>query len=169
MEDMLRVGVITSAHGVHGEANVFPTTDEPDRFKKLKDIYIDTGREKLPQKIESVKFFKNMVILKFEAINDRDTIEKYRSRDLLIDRKDALPLAEGEHYICDLIGFDVVSDEGETVGVLKDILQTGANDVYSVTSPEGKERLIPSIKDCILNIDMERRLITVHVLKGLFD
>lgn len=169
MENMLRVGVLTSAHGVHGEVNVYPTTDDPNRFKRLKKAYIDLGKEKMEVKIAGVKFFKNMVILKFEGHDDRNEIEKLKSHDLLIDRADAVELKEGEHFICDLIGFKVVSDEGEEIGKLRDILQTAANDVYQVDGIDGKEKLIPSIPDCILNIDMDAELITVHVLKGLFD
>ncbi|MCQ2495148.1 MAG: ribosome maturation factor RimM [Lachnospiraceae bacterium] len=167
MEDRLRVGVLTSAHGVHGEANIFPTTDDVKRFKKLKKVYLDTGKELRKLEIESVKFFKNMVILKFAGIDDRNEIERYKSRDLLIDREDAVPLGKDEFFICDLIGFDVITDEGEKLGPLKDILTTGANDVYVVALPEDKELLIPSIKECILNVDIEAKRIDVHLLPGL--
>lgn len=167
MEDRLRVGVITSAHGVHGEANVFPTTDDALRFKKLKKVYIDTKKEQIKAEIEGVKFFKNMVILKFNGIDDRNLIEKYKSCDLLIDREDAVPLGEDEYFICDLIGFDVVSDTDEHLGTLTDILTTAANDVYMVNDENGREILIPSTKDCILNIDTDKKIICVHLLKGM--
>ena len=167
MEDRLRVGVITSAHGVHGEANVFPTTDDVNRFKKLKKVYIDCGREIRQCEIEGVKFFKNMVILKFTDINDRNEIERYRSKDLLIDREDAVELGEDEYFICDLIGFDVVGDDGKKLGVLKDVMTSSANDVYVVEMSDGKELLIPAIRDCILKTDTEAKRIDVHLLPGL--
>lgn len=169
MEDRLRVGVITSPHGVHGEVNVYPTTDDMQRFKKLKKCYIDTKKDLIKVEIDSVKFFKGMVILHFKDMDDRNYIEKLRQCDLLIDREDAVKLKPGEYFICDLVGLKVISDEGCELGVLEDVLQTGANDVYSVRTPEGKEILIPSIKDCVLDRDLEKGVITVHLLPGLLD
>ncbi len=165
--DMLRVGVITSPHGVHGEVNVFPTTDDVKRFNTLKTVYIDNKKTLLECEIESVKYFKNMVILKFKDHEDRNEIEKFRQNDILIDRADAVPLEEDEYFICDLIGFDVIEDNGQKLGILKDILTTAANDVYEVETGDGKEVLIPSIKDCILDISLEEKRITVHLLPGL--
>jgi len=132
-DSMLRVGVITTTHGVRGEVKVFPTTDDARRFKKLKKAYLDLGRELLPVTVEGVKFFKQMVIVKFKEINDMDKAATYRNKDILIDREDAMPLAENEFYICDLIGLKVITDEGEELGVLSEVLQTGANDVFEVT------------------------------------
>lgn len=169
MEEMLRVGVISSTHGVRGEVKVYPTTDEPARFKKLKEVTLDTGKERIPLVIQNVKFFKNMVILKFEGYDNINDIEPYKGKDLLIHRSQAIPLKEGEHFIVDLIGLTVITDEGEALGELKDVLRTGANDVYVVEQPSGKEVLIPAIKPCILNIDLEAGQMKVHLLEGLLD
>lgn len=169
MENRLRVGVITSPHGVHGEVNVYPTTDDIQRFKKLKKCYIDTKKELKPVEIDGVKFFKGMVILHFKDTDDRNIIEKFRQCDLLIDREDAVKLEEGEYFICDIIGFKVITDEGKDLGILEDVIQTAANDVYQVKTPEGKEVLIPSIKDCIINRDFEAGTVTVHLLPGLLE
>lgn len=169
MEDRLRVGVITSPHGVHGEVNVYPTTDDIERFKKLKKCYIDTKKELIKVEPDSVKFFKGMAILHFKGMDDRNYIEKLRQCDLLIDREDAVKLKPGEYFICDLVGLNVVTDEGEELGVLEDIIQTAANDVYSVRLKDGKELLIPSIKDCVLDRNLETKVITVHLLPGLRD
>lgn len=166
-DDRLRVGVITSPHGVHGEVNVFPTTDDAKRFLDLKKVYIDTKKELLERCIENVKFFKNMVILKFENMNDRNEMEKYRNCDLLIDREDAVPLGEDEYFICDLIGCDIILENGEKLGVLKDVITTAANDVYEVEKTDGVEILIPVIRDCILATDIEKKEIKVHLLPGL--
>ncbi len=165
--DRLRVGVITSPHGVHGEVNVFPTTDDAKRFLELKKLYIDTKKSIIECEIESVKFFKNMVILKFKDHDDRNEMERYRNCDLLIDREDAVPLGEDEYFICDLIGLDIIDEDGNKIGVLRDVLTTAANDVYSVEKTDGKELLIPVIKDCVLNTDLENKTITVHLLPGL--
>ena len=155
MENMLRVGVITSTHGIKGEVKVFPTTDDAIRFKELKEVILDTGKEYIPMEIEHVKFFKNMVILKFRGYDNINEIEKYKSRDLLITRDQAVDLEPDEYFITDLIGLTVVSDQGAELGTLKDVLETGANDVYVVAMKDGKELLLPAIE--------------VHVLEGLMD
>lgn len=169
MENMLRVGVITSPHGIKGEVKVFPTTDDAKRFKELKKVILDTGKEYIPMEIEHVKFFKNMVILKFKGYDNINEIEKYKSRDLLITREQAVDLAPDEYFITDLIGLAVVSDQGVELGTLKDVLETGANDVYVVAMKDGKELMLPAIGDCILNVDLEQRRMEVHVLEGLMD
>lgn len=169
MENTLRVGVITSTHGVRGEVKVFPTTDDANRFKKLKTVILDTGREPLTLNIEGVKFFKNMVILKFKEFNDINEIEKYKGKDLLIHRDQAVKLGPDENFIVDLIGLKVVTDEGEHFGTVRDVLQTGANDVYVIEHVSGKEYLFPAIKQCILDVDLDAGEMKVHILEGLLD
>lgn len=168
MEQMLRVGVITSTHGVRGEVKVFPTTDDAKRFKTLKKVILD-GREPLELSIEQVKFFKNMVILKFKGYDNINDVETWRQRDLLITRDQAVELKEDEYFITDLIGLTVVNEEEAVLGRVKDVLETGANDVYVVELTGGKELLFPAIKDCILNVDLEGGRMKVHVLDGLMD
>ena len=168
MEQMLRVGVITSTHGVRGEVKVFPTTDDAKRFKTLKKVILD-GREPLELSIEQVKFFKNMVILKFKGYDNINDVETWRQRDLLITRDQAVELKEDEYFITDLIGLTVVNEEEAVLGRVKDVLETGANDVYVVELTGGKELLLPAIKDCILNVDLEDGRMKVHVLDGLMD
>lgn len=169
MEQMLRVGVITSTHGIRGEVKVFPTTDDVMRFKKLKEVILDTGKEQKPLEIEHVKFFKNMVILKFKGFDNINDIEIYKGKDLFVTRENAVELGPDENFIADLIGLSVVTDEGEELGTLKDVMQTGANDVYVVERKDKKEVLLPAIKQCILDVDLEAEKITVHVMEGLLD
>lgn len=169
MENILRVGVISSTHGVRGEVKVFPTTDDAERFKKLKTVILDTGHDQMTLNIEGVKFFKNMVILKFKEFNDINEVEKYKGKDLLIHREQAVKLGPDENFIVDLIGLKIVTDEGADFGVLKDVLQTGANDVYVIDGNDGKEYLFPAIKQCILKVDLDAGVITVHILDGLLD
>lgn len=169
MENMLRVGVITSTHGVRGEVKVFPTTDDAKRFKKLKTVILDTGKGQTTLEIEQVKFFKNMVILKFKGYDNINDVETWRQKDLLITREQAVTLQPDEYFITDLIGLLVKDDTGAEVGTIKDVLETGANDVYVVALPNGKELLLPAIKDCILNVDIEAGEMTVHILDGLMD
>lgn len=168
-EDMLRVGVYSNTHGIRGEIKVFPTTDDAARFKKLKTIFFDT-REGLKEfTITQVKFFKQMVILKFKEINNINEIEKYKGCDLLISREDAVPLEENEYFICDILGAEVYTEDGALFGHLKDVMTTGANDVYVVTTTEKKEVLLPVIPDCVKEIDTENKKVVVHIMKGLMD
>lgn len=167
MDNYLRVGVITTTHGVRGEVKVFPTTDDPNRFKELKKLFLDTGKDLLPLELEGVKFFKQMAILKFKGIDNINDIEKYRGKDLLIHREDAVKLEEGEYFIYDLIDSKVFTEDGSELGTLVEIISTAANDVYVVETSAGKEILIPSIKECILDIDVPNKKIIVHLLDGL--
>ena len=169
MTDRLKVGVVTSVHGIKGEVKVFPTTDDSRRFKKLKQVYLDTGKELLPLEIEGVKFFKQMVILKFKGYENPDDVMKFRQKELWIDGKDAVRLSKDEYFIADLIDMEVCDEEGKLIGILKDVISTGANDVYAVETPEGKEVLFPAIKQCVLDVDTEARKMTVHVMEGLLD
>lgn len=169
MEERLQVGIITSTHGVRGEVKVYPTTDDPARFKRLKEVILDTGKEELVLEIESVKFFKQMVILKFRGFDNINEIEKYRQKSLYVTRKNAVRLRKDEYFIADLIGLCVLDEEEKQIGILKDVMETGANDVYVIEMTDGKELLLPAIKQCVLNIDVEGGNIKVHILDGLLD
>ena len=166
MEQLLQVGVISSTHGVRGEVKVFPTTDDPQRFKSLKNVILDTGKEQIPLEIQGVKFFKQFVILKFKGIDNINDIERYKRRSLFVTREDAVELEEDEYYIADLIGMDVITDEGEE-GKLVDVIETGANEVYVVEFDKYGEVLIPAIHDCILDVYIEAMSMKVHLLEGL--
>lgn len=167
MEELLQVGVITTTHGVHGEVKVFPTTDDPARFKKLKQVILDTGKDKIELEIAGVKFFKNLVILKFKGIDDINDVEKYRKKSLYVTRENAVKLKKNEYFIADLIGLKVSSDEGEDLGQISDVLQTGANDVYVISKDGADELLVPAIRECIKNVDVEGGTMEIHLLPGL--
>ena len=169
MEDLLQVGIITSTHGVRGEVKVYPTTDDPRRFRRLKEVVLDTGKEKMNLEIEGVKFFKQFVILKFKGLDNINDIEKYRQKSLYVTRKNAVRLQRDEYFIADLIGLKVQDEDGKELGTVKDVIETGANDVYEVEMADGKSLLLPAIKQCILNVDVENDTMQVHVLEGLLD
>ena len=169
MVSRFRVGVIAGTHGLRGEVKVFPTTDEPARFLDLEKVILDTGREERTLKIRSVKFFKKFVILGFEGMDRIEDVEKLKGSELLIGREDAIPLEEGEYFIPDLIGLKVVTDDGRELGVIKDVIETGANNVYDVQDDTGKRILIPAIPQCILDVRLEEGDMTVHLLPGLED
>ncbi|MDO4490457.1 MAG: ribosome maturation factor RimM [Lachnospiraceae bacterium] len=169
MEQYLKIGIITSTHGIRGEVKVFPTTDDPARFKKLKTVYMKQGPSYVPMDLAGVKFFKNMVILKFKGLDDINLVEKYRQMELYVDRAHAVPLGEHENFIADLIDLKVITDEGEELGILTDVLQTGANDVYIVKTEKYGEVMIPAIRQCILKVDLEEGTMLVHLLPGLLE
>ena len=169
MEDLLQVGIITSTHGVRGEVKVYPTTDDPRRFRRLKEVVLDTGKEKMNLEIEGVKFFKQFVILKFKGLDNINDKEKYLQKSLYVTRKNAVRLQRDEYFIADLIGLKVQDEDGKELGTVKDVIETGANDVYEVEMADGKSLLLPAIKQCILNVDVENGTMQVHVLEGLLD
>ena len=169
MEDLLQVGIIASTHGVRGEVKVYPTTDDPRRFRRLMEVVLDTGKEKMNLEIEGVKFFKQFVILKFKGLDNINDIEKYRQKSLYVTRKNAVRLQRDEYFIADLIGLKVQDEDGKELGTVKDVIETGANDVYEVEMADGKSLLLPAIKQCILNVDVENGTMQVHVLEGLLD
>ncbi len=167
MEDLLQVGAITSTHGVRGEVKVFPTTDDPKRFCKLKQVILDDGKLKRNLEIESVKFFKNLVILKFKGIDDMNEVEKYKKATLWVTRENAVPLKKDEYFIADLIGLSVVTEEGEALGKITDVMQTGANDVYVIENGNAGELLIPAIRECVKHVDLENQVMTIFLMPGL--
>ena len=169
MEELFRVGVISNTHGIRGEVKVYPTTDNVRRFDDLKEVILDTGKEQLNLHVTSVKYFKNMVILKFKEFDNINDIIPYKGMDLFVTRENAIPLEAGEYYIADIIGSKVITDEDKILGTLTDVLQTGANDVYVVKTKDGKEVLLPSIEECILDRDIENKIVKVHIMKGLLD
>ena len=170
MTDRFQIGAVTAAHGVRGEVQVFPMTDDPGRYKKLKQVIVQkkNGAEETLV-VESARFFKNTVLLKWKGIETRDDAERYRGSALFVPREDAVPLQENEYFIADLIGLSVLTEDGKRLGALTDVLQTGANDVYEVTLENKKKILIPAIPDCILQVDVEAGEMTVHLLPGLME
>ena len=169
MVSEFRVGVISSTHGIRGEVKVFPTTDDPARFLDLKQVAVAVKRERRILEIEKVRFFKQFVIVKFKGIDNINDIESYKGAELWIDREQAVPLEENEYFIADLIGLAVMTDEGEKLGTLREVLQTGANDVYEVLMENGKTVLLPVTRECVLDVDLEKGEVLVHVLDGLLD
>ena len=169
MEQKLQVGIITATHGLKGEVKVYPTTDDPGRFRRLKKVILDNGKVSVDLEIESVKYFKQFVILKFKGLDDIEQVEKYRKASLYVTSDNAVRLKKDEFFIADLIDMKVVNEDGSPLGTLRDVITTGANDVYEVALDEGGTVLIPAIKECILDVDVENAVMRVHLLEGLLD
>ena len=166
MESMLQVGVISSIHGVHGEVKVFPTTSDPNRYKKLKEVVLNTGKEEIILKITGVKFFKQFVIVKFDGYDNPDDIVKFKGQPIYVTRENAVKLNKDEYFIADLIDIDVYEND-QHIGKITDVIETGANDVYVILEDNGNELLLPAIKQCIELVDIDERRMDVHVLEGL--
>ena len=169
MNAELRVGVIVKTHGIKGEVKVYPTTYSPLRFEELTHVKLKSGKTVRELDIEQVRFFKNLVILKFKGIDNINDVEQYKGADLYIPREEGQELGEGEYYIADIIDIRVVTDTGEELGTVRDVLETGANDVYIVKRKGQKDLLLPATEECILDVDIEQNVMTVHLLDGLLD
>lgn len=169
MEEFFQVGIVSSTHGVKGEVKVYPTTDDPRRFKRLKGVIADTGKERIALEIEGVKFFKQFVILKFKGIDTLNDVEKYRKASLFVARENAVRLNKNEYFIADLMGLRVFDDDGEEIGILREVMETGANDVYVIDMKDGRELLLPAIRQCVLDVNIEEGIIKIHILDGLLD
>ena len=169
MEDLLQVGAITSTHGVRGEVKVFPTTDDPKRFGKLKEVELETKEGTETLHIKGVKYFKQFVILKFAEYDSLNDVESIKGRKLFVTRKNAVKLQKDEYFIADLIGLKVVDEEKQLEGTLTEVLQTGANDVYDIALADGRNFLLPAIADCVLHVDLENKVIKIHIMEGLLD
>ncbi len=169
MEELLQVGAISSTHGVRGEVKVFPTTDDVKRYSKLKEVILGEGATAPVLHIEGVKYFKNMVIVKFKEYNSLNEVEVLKGKKLYVTRNNAVKLQKNEYFVADLIGLKVVDDEKGLSGELVDVMTTGANDVYVINLDDGRELLLPAIKECILDVNFDEELIKINVLEGLLD
>ena len=119
--------------------------------------------------ITGVKFFKNMVILKFKGLDRIEDVMAYKGKNLYVTRENAVKLKKNEYFIADLVGMDVFIEDGERLGSLRNVIQTGANDVYEVAMENGKDVLIPAIRQCIIDVNVEEAKMTVHLLEGLLE
>ena len=158
----LEVGQIVNTFGINGYVKVKPFTDDISRFNELKKIFI----KDIQYNIEKVKYHKDMVLIKLTGIDKIEQAEQLRNTYIEIDRKDGI-IEDGAYYIVDLIGLEVITDNGKKLGFLEDVYNTGSNDIYVVKKNMGKQILLPAIEDVIKDINIENKIITVHLLKGL--
>lgn len=171
MIQYLEVGKIINTHGIAGELKIMPLTDDPKRFDKLKWIYISPkiSDEMKKYDVVRVRYHKNFVIMKVKDIDDLNTAEKYKEQFLIVDRKDAVKLPKDTFFICDLIGMEVFDEEGKSLGFLKEVLQTGSNDVYVVKGDNSREILIPALKSVVKKVCFEENKMEVILPQGLID
>ena len=169
-ERMLNVGKIVNTHGIRGEVKVYPQTDFPDvRFKpgaKL-TMYPPESGSPIAVEVASAREQKKMYVVKIKGFDNINDVEKYKGWELKVPEEDRVPLEEGEYYVRDIVGCEVFTEEGELLGTVTDTLSPGANDIWVVKMPKGKELLLPVIDDVVLDVDVAARKIKVHLMEGL--
>lgn len=171
MDDLLFIGRILGTHGVKGEVSVFPLTDDPKRFSILKDCILvtESPAKKINIIAKNARYSNSKVILKLDGIDDCDAALALKGKYIAVTRDKAVKLAPNTYFICDMIGCRVMDEENGELGILSDVLQTGARDVYVIKRAKDKDLLIPAIKDVIKDIDLQAKVIHVHLLDGLLD
>jgi 16S rRNA processing protein rimM len=167
MEEYFEIGQIVNISGLKGILKIKPFTDDIKKFSNLKTIYIKTKSGLTEFKIEQVRYVKNMVMLKLAGIDTVEEAEKYRNLYIKILRDQEEELEEGSYYVVDILGCKVNTDANQELGKIVDVFQTGSNDVYVVKDEQGKQILLPAIKQVIKNVDIKNKIITVHLLEGL--
>ncbi|MFB5759756.1 ribosome maturation factor RimM [Paenibacillus medicaginis] len=170
MHKLYNVGKIVNTHGIRGELKILPSTDFPeDRFAKGSELLIfpENGGAPLLVTVEQARFQKNVVIVKFKEHGNINDVEKYKGSMLKISEERLGELEEDEYYYHEIIGCAVVTEEGEELGEIKEILSPGANDVWVVKMPNGKELLLPYIDEVVLAVDVQSKKVTVRLMEGL--
>ncbi len=167
MTKYLEIGQIVNTFGIKGMIKIKPFTDDIKRFDKLKTVYIENKTARKEYEVEEVKYHKDMVLMKLKGINTPEEANLLRQSYLLVDREKEEPLEEGVYYIVDLIGLEVYTDEGQLLGEVEDIFNTGSNDVYVVKNELGKQILLPGIPDVLKDVNLDKKRITVHLIPGL--
>ena len=166
MQKYLETGKIVSIHGLKGEVKIQPWCDSPEYLCTFKCLYSKSGAR--VYEIERIRPQGNMVIAKLKGIDTPEQAQALRGRILYIDRDDA-DLPEGSYFVADLIGLEVRDESGRSYGVISDVLQTGANDVYEIKSNDGKLYYIPAIPSVILSTDIQDGIMVIYPMEGLFD
>lgn len=169
MQDYLEIGKIANTHGIKGELKIIPLTDDPQRYSKLKTVFIERNNALESFTVEGVKYLKSMVVVKIKEINDMESAERLKGLLLKVDRKNAVKLPKDSYFICDLIDCEVYDEISGNLGKIKDILKTGSNDVYIVRDENDKEILIPALKSVVKEVSLENKVIKVVLPKGLVD
>lgn len=163
--EFLLVGRIARPHGVRGEVGMKLMTQHPEHLMTLKTLFVGSDHE--PYQVARMRRHHDGMIIHFAEITDRDQAEALRGLMVYISIKDAVPLEDGEYYLYQIEKMRVVSDEDEELGRITGLIETGANDVYVITTPDGKELLLPAIPDVIKKVDVDNGIMTVHLLEGL--
>ncbi|GAC1508498.1 MAG: ribosome maturation factor RimM [Chloroflexota bacterium] len=157
-DEWMIVGRVAGPFGVRGEMKVEPYTDDPERFGALKHVYLDASRRRYP--VERSRKHKNLVVLKLEGVDSPEAVRALAAPEIAIPRAEAVPLAQGQYYLEDILGVRVTTSEGREIGTVTDVLRTGSNDVF-VVGQGSSAVLVPVIRDAIRELDLVRRRVVV--------
>lgn len=163
--EKIKLGQIVAAVGIKGEVRVYPYTDIPQRFEEVKQLWIESE----PVEIKSVRYMKNMVILRLAGVEDRNAAEALRGKYLYIDRKDMWQLPEDTYLVKDLLNLSVVDESGNAVGTLVDVIQNSAQDLYEIQREDGSTFLLPAVGEFVRRVDLKKRLMAVRLIEGLVE
>lgn len=166
MLEYLSIGQIVNVHGFKGMVKVYPLTDDMNRFKALKEVYVEENNQLVKYEVEDIKFLSNTVAVKLKGIDTEEQANRLRNFYMKIDRKLAVKLPKDSYFICDLIDLEVYNEKDMFLGKIKDVLQTGSNDVY-VVQTNGKDILVPALKHVVKKVDLENKKIMVELPEGL--
>ncbi|MCM3291745.1 ribosome maturation factor RimM [Paenibacillus sp. MER 180] len=167
---MFNVGKLVNTHGIRGEVKIIPTTDFPEeRFAQKSELVLQqpNSNNSVSVTVERSRLHKNMYIIKFVQFDNINEVEKYKGWMLKVSEEQLDELDEDEYYYHEIIGCKVVTDEGEELGIIDEILSPGANDVWVVKPAKGKSILIPVIDEVVLTVDVQEKVVTVHIMEGL--
>ncbi|MEY2820248.1 MAG: ribosome maturation factor RimM [Chloroflexota bacterium] len=163
----LAIGYLRRPHGVQGEIIMDLHTDFPDRIKSGRKVYIGEKYESFT--IGSARVHANGLLIKLRGFDSPETAGRFRNQWVYVKSSEVPALPEGQHYKHEMIGLTVMTDDGNKLGILNEVLETGANDVYVVIKENGKEVLLPAIPDVVIELNMDDRVMTVHIIDGLID
>ncbi|MET3942859.1 16S rRNA processing protein RimM [Paenibacillus sp. PvP094] len=169
MAEFMNVGKVVNTHGIRGELKIMPLTDFPEvRFAKNAELYLFTpDNHPVLVHVESARLHKNMYIVRLKEYGNINEVEKFKGGIAKVSKENLAELEENEYYFHQIVGCTVVTEEGENLGTISEILTPGANDVWVVKTAAGKEILLPVIDDVVLDVDVNEKLVKVHLMEGL--
>ena len=165
MENIIKIGKITAAVGIKGEVRVYPYTDTPERFKQAREVLLN-GKT---VRIQSARVMKNMAVIKLEGVNSRNDAEALQNMEHFIEREKLWKMPEDTYFTADLEGCAVLREDGSRCGVLTRVVANPGHDLYEITRDDGKSFLLPAVKEFVINVDLQAKVVTVHVIEGLED
>ncbi len=166
MLEYLSIGQIVNVHGFKGDVKVYPLTNDMSRFKNLKAVYVEENNQLVKYEIEDLKFLSTTVAMKLKGVDTEEAANRLRNFYIKVDRKSAVKLPKDSYFICDLIDLEVYDEKDLLLGTIRDVIQTGSNDVY-VVHKGGKDILIPALKQVVKEIDIKNKKIVVELPEGL--
>ncbi|AZK47818.1 ribosome maturation factor RimM [Paenibacillus lentus] len=169
-DSLLSVGKIVNTHGIRGELKVISSTDFPEvRFapkSRLMMVHPETS-EQIEVTVASARPNKGAFIVRFAGYDNINEVEKYKGYDIKVSKDESVELPDNEYYFYEIIGCRVIDEEGNELGVIEEILRPGANDVWVVKMPNRKQLLLPVIDDVVLDVDVQAKVVKVHLMEGL--